>query len=382
VIRADELVAAAIRETGLEDFGTDSFREGLEIYCESVSAEAQLNEIGGIAVSANITGNLVNRLRVVDWSVQHPAVAAERIERPLFVIGMFRAGTTLLSNLLDQDPSNRALLRWEAGDSVPPVDPASLRAGPRVDAAQASGEVLEQLNPKIAVVHHEEASGPTECITVMSQDFKSLAWEAITNVPTYGRWLCNADHGSAYEYHRMVLQVLQSGGSRGRWTLKSPHHAIALDDLTEVYPDARLVLLHRDPVVLCASVCSLIQTLSSTFSDADHGEYIARHWTRMLETSVERTDAFRVDRPAHPILDVQYADLVRSPVETVARIYGAFGDELSEEAEADIAEYVSLNRKGQFGEHRYDLAEFGLDEAELAERFAPYVSRYEIPAER
>jgi hypothetical protein len=380
-MHADQFVAEAIRETGLEDFGTDSFREGLEVYCESASTEARLNQIGEIAVGANITANLVNRLGVVDWVVRHPAVAAERIERPLFVIGMFRAGTTLLSNLLDQDRSNRALLRWEAGDSTPPVDPTSLRAGPRVDAAQLNGEMLEQLNPKISVVHHEEANGPTECITVMSQDFKSLAWEAITNVPTYGQWLYGADQRSAYEYHRTVLQILQSGGSRGRWTLKSPHHAIALDDLTAVYPDARLVLLHRDPVVLCASVCSLIQTLSSTFSDADHSEYIARHWTEMLETSVVRTEAFRVDHPEHPILDVHYADLVRSPVETVAGIYRAFGDDLSEEAAANITEYVSLHRKGHFGEHRYDLAEFGLDEAELAERFAPYVSRYEIPDE-
>src|SRR5439155_3324917 len=154
-------------------------------------------------------------------------------------------------------------------------------------------------------------------IAVMSQDFKSLSWEAITNVPAYGRWLYAVDQRSAYEYHRLVLQVLQSGGVRGRWTLKSPHHAIALEALTSVYPDARLVLLHRDPVVLCASVCSLITTLTGTFSDADHRRYIAEHWTAMLETSVNRIDAFRAAHPEHPVLDVQYADLITKPVETV-----------------------------------------------------------------
>ena len=175
---------------------------------------------------------------------------------------MFRAGTTLLGRLLDQDPGNRSLLRWESADPVPPPAPASRRAGPRVDAAQVAVEMLDQLNPAMRAIHHEDADGPTECIAVMSQDFKSLSWEAITNVPTYGRWLLDVDQRSAYEYHRQVLQILQSGGVRGRWTLKSPHHAIALDALTAVYPDARLVLLHRDPVVLCASVCSLISTLS------------------------------------------------------------------------------------------------------------------------
>jgi len=375
----EEFLAAASKETGLEDYGSDAFREGLEVYCQSAFSEAGLNDVGVMAVSGNIVSSLANRLRVVDWATRHPDVADERIDAPLVVIGMFRAGTTLLSNLLDQDRRNRPLLRWEAGDSVPPPTPSDFRSGPRVDAVRASAEMLEQLNPQMAVVHHEEADGPTECISVMSQDFKSLALEAITNVPTYGRWLQDVDQRSAYEYHRLVLRVLQNGGVRGRWTLKSPHHAIALDALTAVYPDARLVLLHRDPSVLCASVCSLIDTLSSTFSDTDHRRYIAEHWTAMLETSIDRIDNFRAAHPEHPILDVQYDDLVRNPVETVATIYAAIGDSLDADARARIGTYVAANGKGKFGEHRYDLSAYGLEEAEVSERFASYVSRYQVP---
>jgi hypothetical protein len=379
VTTAGDLLAHACKETGLEDFGSDEFGEGLDVYCESVFSEAKLNEVGVMAVQGNIVANLVNRLRVVDWAARHPDVAAERIDAPLIVIGMFRAGTTHLSNLLDQDLRTRSLLRWEAGDSVPPPTPANFRSGPRVDAVRASAAVLDQLNPMMSAVHHEEADGPTECIAVMSQDFKSLSWEAISNVPTYGRWLLDVDQRSAYEYHRLVLQVLQSGGVRGRWALKSPHHAIGLDALTAVYPDARLVLLHRDPVELCASVCSLINTLSGTFSDADHRAYIAEHWTAMLEISIARIDAFRAAHPEHAILDVQYDDLVASPVETVAQIYAAFDERLSDEAGAAIGAYVAANRKGKFGAHRYDIADFGLDEAELRERFGPYVARYDVP---
>jgi hypothetical protein len=377
----EELLAEAGKETGLDDFGPDDFREGLAVYCESVDAEAKLNDIGVMAVRGNIVANLANRLRVVDWAAAHPDVADERIAAPLIVIGMFRAGTTFLSNLLDQDRGNRPLLRWESGDSVPPPTPSNFRSGPRVDAVRASADMLEQLNPKMAAIHHEEADGPTECIAVMSQDFKSLSWEAIANVPTYGHWLRDVDQRSAYEYHRLVLQVLQHGGVHGRWTLKSPHHANALDALTAVYPDARLVLLHRDPVVLCASVCSLIRTLSGTFSDADHRRYIAEHWTAMLETSVSRIDAFRASHPEHPILDVQYADLVQRPVETVAGIYRAAGDDLTEEARVAIESYVAGSRTSRFGAHVYDLAEFDLNEAEVAERFASYVARYGIPLE-
>ena len=277
-----------------------------------------------------VVGSLSNRLRVRDWIATHPEVRDESIDAPIVVIGMFRAGTTLLSRLFDQDARNRALLMWEAGDSVPPPTPADHRAGPRVDAVHASNEMLAQINPQIEVVHHEQADEATECITVMAQDFKSLTYEAVANIPSYDAWLMDVDQRSAYEYHRSVLQVLQSGGVRGRWTLKSPHHAIALEHLTAVYPDARLVLLHRDPVVLTGSVCGLIKTLSSTFTDVDHRAYIGEHWPTMLEESVRRIDAFRDAHPEHPIVDVQYTDLIADPAATVRSIYTAVGDELDD----------------------------------------------------
>jgi Sulfotransferase family len=210
----------------------------------------------------------------------------------------------------------------------------------------------------------------------MSQDFKSLSWEAISNVPAYGRWLLATDQRSAYEYHRLALQVLQSGGVRGRWTLKSPHHAIALDTLTAVYPDAQLVLLHRDPVALCASVCSLITELSGCFTDADHRAYITEHWESLLEESIRRVDAFRVAQPGHPIIDVQYDDLVRDPVGTVAAIYDFFDDPLDPDAEKAMAKYAAANTKGSRGVHGYTLADYGLDAGEITERFSGYINRY------
>jgi hypothetical protein len=380
-LQPEALVADARAATGLDDFGPADFREGLDALCASLNADAQLNDLGDAAFPGMLVGSLSNRLRVVDWIANHPEVADERIEQPIVVIGMFRAGTTLLSRLFDQDPRNRALLMWEAGDSVPPPTSDNHRSGPRVDAVHASNAMLAQLNPMIEVVHHEQADEATECITVMGQDFKSLTYEAVANVPGYDEWLMAADQRSAYEYHRSVLQVLQSGGVRGRWTLKSPHHAIALEHLTAVYPDARLVLLHRDPVVLTASVCSLINTLSSTFSDADHRPYIAEHWPAMLEESIRRIDAFRDAHPERPIVDVQYADLVQDPSGTVASIYRACGDELDGAGATAIAVYVDAHPKGQFGAHKYDVTEYGLDPDQLAERFSGYIERYGVARE-
>jgi Sulfotransferase family len=378
---AEALLAEAMAATGLDDPGPGDFLEGLETYVASVEAEAQLTEMGGAAIHSTIVAALANRLRVVDWAKVHREVADERIVAPVVVIGMFRAGTTFLSNLLDQDRANRPLLRWESSDSVPPPSPANHRAGPRVDEAKVAGEMLEDLNPAVRAIHHEEADGPTECIAVMSQDFKSLSWEAITNVPTYGAWLRTADQRSAYEYHRTVLRVFQSAGVRGRWTLKSPHHALALDALTAVYPDARLVLLHRDPVVLSASVCSLISTLSGTFTGADHRGYVADHWTSTLEESVERIDAFRDGHPDHPITDVLYADLVGDPLATMVSLYEALGEELTGPAYDAMDRYIETHPKGSFGTHGYDFATHGLDPAELADRFAEYTARYRIPPE-
>ncbi len=380
-IRSDALLAAACAQTGLEDFGGDTFREGLEVFCESASSEAQLNAIGAMAASGMILACLANRLKVTDWVKRHPQVLSEKIEAPLVVVGMFRAGTTFLTYLLEKDPRHRPLLRWEAGDSAPPPTPATLATDPRIEAARVAMAMLDQINPRVRMVQSEEPDGPTECIAVLNQEFKSLLWEALANVPAYGRWLQATDHRSAYAWHHRVLQVLQSGGMRGRWSLKSPHHALHLDALTATYPDARLVLMHRDPAVLCASVCSLVTTLTGTFSDADHRRYIAEHWTDMLDRSVAALDAFRAANPGTQIVDVHYADLVREPLATLKRVYGAFGEELDGPALAAMTAHIESHPKGRFGRHRYDLQAFGLDDGAIAERFRGYVQRYDIPLE-
>jgi hypothetical protein len=380
-MNVDELLAQATEQTGLSDFGDPSFREGLETYVASLESEARLNDLGGVALPPALVAALVNRLKVVGWAAEHPEVTEEQIASPVVVIGMFRAGTTFLSNLLDNDPANRALLSWESLDSVPPPAPGERKTGPRVDAAQGGVDMLEMLNPAISAIHHEAAHDPTECIAVMGQAFQSISWEAIANVPTYGAWWRAGDNLAAYDYHRLVLQTLQSAGVRGRWTLKSPHHALALDALVATYPDARLVLLHRDPVALTGSVCSLIQVMSSTFSDADHRAYIASHWTDTLEDSVSRIGDFRARRPEHPILDVQYADLARDPLGTVQGIYGSLGIEPGAGGFDAISAHLAAHPRGEFGGHRYDVGEFGLTEGELRERFAGYVDTYGVEPE-
>ncbi len=381
MLRPEKLIETACEQTGLSDFGGDSFREGLAVLCESVSAEAQLNPFGQMAVPGAIVGALSNRLKVTDWIKRHPGVADERIESPLVVVGVFRAGTTFLTYLLEQDPAHRPLFRWEAGNCVPPPDPVTVADDPRIAATRATMEMMDRLDPRNRVVQSEEPDGPTECISVTNQDFKSVVYEAMTNIPTYGAWLKNADLGSAYEYHRKVLQVLQSGGVRGRWSLKAPAHAMNLEALHAVYPDARLVVTHRDPTVVVASACSLISTLTRTFSDADHHLYIGEHWTEMLERSVDGLNRFRDANPDVKIVDVHYADMNRDPLGTLSRVYVEFGEALEGEALAAMTRRLEARKKDRFGKHGYTLEDYGLEAGEILERFRPYVERYGIPLE-
>jgi hypothetical protein len=376
----DQVIDSACTQTGLADFGRDTFREGLERYVDALEHEAQLSELGEVALEAQITGGLVNRLRVVDWVARHPEVRKERVEAPLVVLGLPRTGTTFVSRLLACDPARRPLMGWEVRDCVPPPETATFTTDPRIDRARAAAEMLDALNPEVKAMHYEAPDEATECVTLLAQDFKSLQLSVIANVPSYDEWLLGCDQTSAYEYHHLVLRLLQSRAP-GRWSLKTPHHSIALDALFAEYPDARVVVMHRDPVRVTASLCSLATALIGTFSDADHRAAIAAHWPDVASVIVERVMDHRDAHGDAAFIDVQYADLVTDPMRAVEQIYDWAGDPLTPETGNAMRRYVADNPQTRFGTHRYSLAGTGLDRAELEDRFAAYRARYDVPAE-
>jgi hypothetical protein len=362
------LEADAVAATGLDDFGDPTYREGLATLVGSLG-EAQLTELGHAAIEQQIGAALRNRLRVVDWHTTHPAVGDESVVAPLFVVGLPRTGTTLLSGLLAADPRRRALHRWEAVDPVPPPEASALMTDPRIATAEAASGLLDALNPGFKAIHHEPADGPTECVTLLAQHFTSLLWETLANLPTYGRWLLADDQHAAYAHHRMVLQVLQSRAP-GRWSLKSPHHGLALDALLAQYPDARVVVTHRDPVPVIGSLCSLVRSLSGTFSAADHTAYIRTHWLDVAAAIVERTATARARHPTVAFLDVEYDRLVADPIGVVREI-GAFdGTALTAAVEDRMRAYLANHAADRFGRHEYSLAEFALHPDEVRERLA------------
>jgi hypothetical protein len=381
-VRVHELMDEACERTGLEDFGDDRFRQGLDVLVRSLGDEAQLNQVGELALAGQIVSNLANRLRVTDWLAADPHVTALPVERPIFIIGMPRTGTTLLSNLLAQDRALRPLMRWEALNSVPPPEAATFHTDPRIEEAKAAGGMLDVLNPRFKAMHHEPADGPTECVAVYSQDFTSILFETVANIPSYGEWLDGADYTSACAYHRRLLQLLQSRAP-GRWALKSPGHLQAIEALTATYPDASYVATHRDPATVVASTCSLVASLSGTFSDADHRAYIARRWTGLLAELARRGEDRRSRDPSFDrrVVDVAYADLVADPMATVRAIYERVDAELTAETEAAMAAYLAANPQNKFGPHAYRLADLLLDRDEIDALFAGYRKRHSIPAD-
>jgi len=364
---------------GLTDAGDPSWREGLGVLLDSLTGDARLDGIGEAAAETSITGHLTNRLKVIDWHDRHPELADTPVEAPIFLIGLPRTGTTALSHLLSADPTNRSLLSWEAGDSLPPPTTDGYRDDPRFLAAMEAPNMLDLINPEFKAIHFDPPDMPIECAVVLAQHFTSLIYPTIYNVEGYRQWLFEADHRPAYRYHRQLLQVLQSR-CPGRWQLKSPIHLVDPWALDETYPDARYVLTHRDPVRVTASVLSLVRSLTGTFTDHDFTDYIVATWPETIGTLLDRQSAFRDDLVAagkgDAFIDVAYADLVADPTATVGSIYDRLGTPLSTAGETAMHVHAAAHPQGAHGTHSYSLEEFGLTAAALTEQFADYTSRY------
>jgi Sulfotransferase family len=282
----DALCEAATAATGLDDFGDPAFRAPLELFLRSGETDGRLTAIGDAALEGMALGNLVNRLRVVDWHSQNPAAGSTAVERPIFLIGLPRTGTTALSHLLSVDPDNRSLLNWEAVDSVPPPT-RDWRNDPRFLAALEAPDMLDMINPEFKTIHHDPVDMPVECAVLLGQSFMSLHLTTTFNLPSYMDALFDLDHTPAYEYHRLVLQLLQSANP-GRWQLKSPVHLVDPWALAATYPDARFVLTHRDPVQIVASVCSLLHRRRLERLDPHHVAGRDRNAPRQSESIPRR----------------------------------------------------------------------------------------------
>ncbi|HET7074178.1 MAG TPA: sulfotransferase [Mycobacterium sp.] len=380
--RSDELVRRACERAGLDDFGGDSWREGLQLLVDSVESTPGVNPGGRDFVYGQFVDALWNRLRVVDYLRRHPEVAEERVERPLVILGLPRTGTSLASYLLDQDPQRRSLLTWEAENSVPPSTHESLRADPRCLKKKAELEILAEglKAANIPMVHWDEADGPTECVFVQNQDFKSYLWEAFMPNSAYADWLLETDMTSAYAYERSVLQLLQSRAP-GTWSLKMPSHAVHIEALLATFPDVRIVWAHRDPFKATASFLRLNYLSRGVLGCEIDTADIVSNVLRQLRAHITRPLKAR-ERIGHDrFFDLHYAALMRDPIRVVRSLYDWAGDELNAPTEQSMLAWLERNPQDRFGVQPYSLDGTGLTRNDLEPIFAEYLSAFEIELE-
>jgi hypothetical protein len=379
----DALLARARKATGLTDFGDPSFRPGYLRLLRSLEADARLSAFGRFFARRQIHELLVHRLELTAHRRQHPEIARERIERPIFVIGLPRTGTSLLHGLLACDPAHRAPLSWEVDAPCPPPETASYDTDPRIAAAEKRFEQVRRLAPGFQTVHPIGALLPQECIVITASEFMSLRFEMCFDVAGYQQWLLEQDLRPAYRHHRRFLQHLQARHARDRWVLKSPGHLGAIDALLEVYPDALLIQTHRDPLRVIPSVASLELHMRRVASDRIDPFELGRQqrcvWKRLFEQGMAARE--RMPERERQFVDIQFRDLAADPIGCVRRIYTHFGLELRSDSEARMRAYLAEHPRDEHGVHRYSLAQFGLDAGELRRDFERYCARFGVPRE-
>ncbi|MEM9667578.1 MAG: sulfotransferase [Pseudomonadota bacterium] len=376
----DSIRRTAEKISGHSDYGSNSYVPGLATLCHALENEANLNQMGRIVLHRQLSYALAGRLTVVAWEKAFPKLAEAPIEAPLFVIGLPRTGTTILYETLAADPGLRAPMTWECRDFALAHEAAAAPADdPRVKKLGRQMSQIDRLMPGFTAIHKFGPFIPTECIGLMlldmaSEQFGSLAW-----IPSYRDFLLNNDFSSVYEWHKRGLRYLQATQPNKTWMLKSPLHTGYLDALLKIYPDARLIQTHRDPMRVIASVANLYRVSRGGWSDTDYDlKTRAYSDASYYAEFVRRATLFRQEHPEHAerFIDIAFERFMAEPMQVVEDIHSRFGRPLSEEAYRSMADYLKNRPRDKYGRHVYSTEQFGFTDHLRDELFSDYLSTY------
>jgi hypothetical protein len=377
--------ALGVGALGTGDFGEDPFAENYDRLVAALNADGRLTSDGLTLTEAEILRLLRNRLEIRACLKAHPDILLERIERPVFLMGLPRSGTTFLQNLFDHDARLRLLRTWETLKPCPPpaAEPSSVPA--RIDAASAFLNRWREDVENFDATHIIDVTGPDECALVMNVAFADAGFQNYLKVPGYFDWMVDGlDFAAAYRLHRDVLRLLQWQAPKRRWVLKFPNHMLAMAEIRAVYPDAIFVATHRDPVQTLASLCALTeQYRSARYAEQDRRE-IGREMLDFVGRHIARFLALR-DGPDGDagVVDVDYYRLVADPAAAVTDIYARLDMAMPETVRRKLGDWIAANPKGKRGVHTYRLADYGLDADAVAAdpRFAAYRRRFAVGRE-
>jgi hypothetical protein len=376
----EDLHASASRMTGLSDFGSDEpdhYVAGLRALLGSYAAEAGLTPEGNKVTRALLRGALAARLvSEAGWRA-YPGYADVPIERPIFVTGMPRSGTTALHRLLTADPAHQGLELWLTEVPQPRPPRETWESDPVFAGLQQAYRRHHVEHPEFMGMHYIAADQPEECWRLLRQSMASVSFESLAHIPTYSRWLEGYDWKPAYRRHRANLQLVGLPDAGRRWVLKNPSHLFALDALMAAYPDALVVQTHRSPSTAVASACSLSAHATAGWSETFAGAVVGRDQLDLLGRGVDRFLAQRQRYDPGRFVDVYYDDFVADPVGTLEHVYAAFDLTLSERARAAVVDlHQESTSGGRRPAHRYTLGDFGLSPEQVDARFADYLDAY------
>jgi len=378
MLSATQLVDEAVAEAGHDDFGGETFREGLERLTEALRSEAELNDMGEQILGHRLRSALVNRLLVEATIRRHPDIEGQMVEGPIVILGLPRTGTTATSQLVALDPAVRSLRLWESTTPVPPPERSTEHSDPRIADAEVGLQMMYETFPRMASLHIQTATGPTECQDLLGMEFRTAHFDGMAHVPSYTDWVVDCDMRPAYRCHRRVLQLLQWHCPPSLWHLKTPVHMLSLQALQTSYPDARFLWTHRDPALVLGSVCSLIAYTRSWVSDRDDSAELGTQQVELWRKALSRAVGYRDEVGEERFADISWGELQRDPVAVMGRAYDKLGMELSSEAERRMAEWSAANPPGARGTHEFSLEEFGLSADGVRERFAFYLDRFDM----
>lgn len=376
------LIESARRQTGLRDFGDDSWREPFALLCRDLDGAARLTLMGRLMARSDVLIWLKNRLRITDLLAHQPEIFERGIERPIFIVGLPRSGTSILFEVLSQDPACRVPETWEAMLPCPPPCADDYETDPRIGQVHGLVTQWNRVVPDFASIHEMGGRIPAECGLIMANSFISDHIASLQQAPAYAAWYAGADLRPAYAYHRKILQILQWRKPGDHWLLKAPAHQNHLDILLETYPDARIIQTHRDPIKCMASTTNLMGCLyamrsdqpfdSDAFEDIMMGEATARRLEHVMEQRA------RGVVPEASICDSRYQDLMDDPLGCVETIYRHFEMPLTDRVRERMRAYLAAKPRGKFGAHRYTVSD-----EEIAERryFRRYQQHYDVPDE-
>jgi hypothetical protein len=378
---AAEILDAAHSQTGLEDFGSASFREGLDVLAAALEREAHLSPAGEQIARMHLTQLLATRLEIEDCYRRHPEIDEQDVAAPIFILGLPRTGTTALSYLLACDPDTRALRFWESQAPVPPPESATEHSDPRIAATQAMFDAMHATYPELLAMYFATATSPTECQDLLGREFRAQHFCGQYWVPSFSAWQLDCDMAPAYRYHRRQLKLLQWRCPPNRWLLKTPVHMLSLDALDRVYPDARFIMTHRDPAKVLGSVCSLIGLMYRMTSDEVDRTLLGQAQAEVWAEALRRAIDFRRRIGEERFADLTFWELEEAPIAAIERAYRRLGLPFNDAARARMAGWADENPRGKRGEHHYRLEDYGLDADGVRAKYAFYMERFDIPSE-